>query len=568
MVARSVEAGGAPLAASFRKAASGFLGRFEPSGARMAVRVETVSFIGASAARVGFTLRVRGGLAPYAQRFTGAAVHRGGAWKVAWTTACFVAETHKTPCPRPPAGVLTLPLPEERLPARFARPTALGLIRPQGLAVASDGSLLIVDASRDQVLRRLPDGRLEVFAGTGEVGFGGDDGEAVAAQLSGPSALTVASDGTVYVADTGNGRVRAVTPNGRIRSLPGRFDQPDGLALAPNGDLYVATQRSVVRVRPNGSRAVFVTGQGRFDQVSVGTRRYGAFGPSYLALDAAGDLYAFSFAAKTIFEFSPSGTPLQAWQDYADGLAAAPDGSVVVAEHGTALQRLRNGRLTPIFDFQKDTLAGFPRAGTSAGSFDPDGVAVAPDGKIYTDTFVGNGWTNQTALAEVTAPGHGRLLTTTSPLARTLPAVGAPGFPARLYPAPLPARAGVDPGGCPSPAGLHRFSARARSEAVTIAERIDVAPLRSGLRRSDRAWWHGLYTDQINGQYEQSRHRILSVTAAAADPYSAAVTRACGETLLEESLAITVGPGVYSDQVSHLYFLDRNGRPLLYWQHT
>jgi sugar lactone lactonase YvrE len=362
--------------------------------------------------------------------------------------------------------------------------------------------------------------------------------------------------------------VRAVAAGGRISSLPGRFDQPDGLALARNGDLYVATERSVVRIRANGRRTVFVTGHGRFDQISVGTRRYGAFDPSYLALDAAGDLYAFSFGTKTIFEFSPGGTPLDARQDYADGLAEAPDGSVVIAEHGTALQRVRHGRLTPIMDFRKSALVGYPRAGTFAGNFDPDGVAVAPDGTIYTDTFVGNGWTNQTALAEITAPGRGHLLATVSPLARTLPALGAHGFPAPLYPTPLPARAGADPAACPSPTGLRPFSARARTAAVETARRIDATPLWNELRRSDRAWWPGLYTDQINGMYEQGLHRVIAVGPAAHDAYAAAIVRACGRALLAESLAVTTGPGVYSDQVSHAYFLDRGGRALLYWQHT
>jgi hypothetical protein len=60
----------------------------------------------------------------------------------------------------------------------------------------------------------------------------------------------------------------------------------------------------------------------------------------------------------------------------------------------------------------------------------------------------------------------------------------------------------------------------------------------------------------------------VSVGAAANDLYAAAVARSCGEELVHESLAIVVGPSEYSSQVSHLYFLDRDGRALLYWQHT
>lgn len=563
-----VEAGSAPLAASLRKAATSFLGEFGQGRLRMTVQVGAIRLLGANDARVQFTIRVRGGYGPYAQNFTGAAVRTGGLWRVGWSTACYVAESYQVSCPPAPAGIAELLLPEAQLPLRFARPTVPGLIRPQALAVAADGLLLIIDADRNQVLRRLPDGRLHVLAGTGEDRFGGDGGPAVDAQLSGPSALVVAANRSVYVADMDNGRVRVVAADGRIRSLPDRFNQPVGLAIAHDGTLYVSTPRSVIQVRPNGSRTVFVAGHGRFDQITVGKQRYGAFSPSYLALDRAGDLYAFSFGTKTIFEFSPSGKPLHAWQDYADGLAEAPDGSIVVAEHATALQRLRDGRLTTIFDFRKKPLAGYPKPGAFAGSFDPDGVAVAANGTIYTDTFVGNGSTNQTALAEIAPSGHGRLLTTTTPLDQTLPAIGASGFPATLYPPPIPTHAGSDPSACPAEAGLRSFDARARAAAIAAARRIDVSPLWNGLHHSDRTWWAGLYTDQIDGQYEGGQHRVISVGPAAADPYAATVARACGSALLKESLAIVIGRGVYADQVSHLYFLDRHGHPLLYWQHT
>jgi hypothetical protein len=269
------EAGGAPLAASLRKAASGFLGEFTQGGAQMTVRTATIAAVRRDVARVAFQVAVGYRSGRYVQGFTGVAVRVAGRWRVGWATACFVAEHYGTLCPRPPHAVVRLQLPEAQLPARFARPTALGLIRPEALAVASDSSLLVVDADRNQVLRRLPDGSLRVLAGTGELGFGGDGGQAADAKLSGPSALAVAADGSVYVADINNGRVRVIGRDGTIRSLPGRFNQPSGLAVARDGSLYVATVRSVIRIRRNGTRAVFVAGRGRFDQVIVGRQRSG-----------------------------------------------------------------------------------------------------------------------------------------------------------------------------------------------------------------------------------------------------------------------------------------------------
>ena len=559
-VERSVESGTPLLAAALRGAASGFLSGFVQEKARLRVHVGRITALGVNGARVAFSVEVRYGKSRYLQPFIGGAVRTRGRWQVGWSTACFVAESYHVSCPRPPVRLAPTPLPESALPARFARPTTLGLLRPEALAVAPDGSLLIIDAYRNQVLRRLPDGTLEVVAGTGQVGFAGDDGPATQAELANPAAVVVARNGSVYVADTGNGRVRVIAADGTIRSLPGRFTNPNGLALAHDGSLYVATTTAVFEVHRNGARTLFARGQGRFDQIVIGKRRYGAFGPSALALDSADHLYAFSFGTKGIFEFSRSGKPIRVWQQYANDLAEAPDGSVVAALHGGTLERIDNGRLTPIFDFGKDPVAGFPRPGTVAAGFDPDGVSVGAGGTIYSDTYVGNGWTDQTALAAIPRKGKAHLLAITSPLARTLPEVGAKGFPAALYPPAIR--------NCPSLRGLRAFDARVRDAAVNGAERIDVDPLWNGLQLSDRAWWPGLYRNENDGFYEAGRHRVTSVVAAAADPYSSAVRRSCGSALVRLSLAVVIGHSAYSDQVGHLYFVDRNGHALLYWQHT
>jgi len=82
------------------------------------------------------------------------------------------------------------------------------------------------------------------------------------------------------------------------------------------------------------------------------------------------------------------------------------------------------------------------------------------------------------------------------------------------------------------------------------------------------SWWSGFYADQIDGRYGIGRHHVYTVGPASGDPYSTVLVRRCGAALVRTSLAIVVGRGVYSDQVSHMFFLDRNGRALLYWQHT
>jgi hypothetical protein len=89
--------------------------------------------------------------------------------------------------------------------------TAAGLSFPTGVAVAADGSILIADTGNNRVRRVSPTVTITTVAGTGQGGFGGDNGPATATQLSDPTGVAAAADGTIYLADTINNRVRQVT---------------------------------------------------------------------------------------------------------------------------------------------------------------------------------------------------------------------------------------------------------------------------------------------------------------------------------------------------------------------
>jgi hypothetical protein len=248
-------------------------------------------------------------------------------------------------------------------------------------------------------------------------------------------------------------------------------------------------------------------------------------------------------------------------------MATAPGGGILDADHFAVLRRIADGRASILFDPSKTPIAGYTRPGAGGGVFQPDGVAVGPDGTIYMSTVIGNGYSDQTALAEIAPDGSARLLQITTPVTSTLPALGRPGFPADLYPAPTTTTQGTDLAACPAPAGLQAFDAAARRQAIKTSKWIDTG-FYKGLRRSDRAWWPGFYTDQINGLYQGGQHSVVGVHPAAADLYAPAVIHDCGANLIQHSIVVVIGRSDYSDQVSHLYFLDRNGHALLYWQHT
>ncbi len=87
-----------------------------------------------------------------------------------------------------------------------------GLTSPTGLAFASDGSLVIADAGANVIRRLSTSGVLSVMAGTGAAGFSGDGSSALVAQLNAPTGIALGANGTLLVADSGNNRIRTLTP--------------------------------------------------------------------------------------------------------------------------------------------------------------------------------------------------------------------------------------------------------------------------------------------------------------------------------------------------------------------
>ncbi|MDQ0791635.1 RICIN domain-containing protein [Streptomyces sp. B1I3] len=99
--------------------------------------------------------------------------------------------------------------------------TAAQLNNPRGVVVDSDGTLYIADSDNDRVRKVTTDGEISTVAGTGTADFSGDGGPATAAQLNGPRGVAVDSHGTLYVADHLNHRVRKVTTDGKISTVAG-----------------------------------------------------------------------------------------------------------------------------------------------------------------------------------------------------------------------------------------------------------------------------------------------------------------------------------------------------------
>jgi sugar lactone lactonase YvrE len=307
-------------------------------------------------------------------------------------------------------------------------PASTGLDRPTALSVTKNGDLLIANQGTNQILRRLPDGTLQVVAGTGTAGYGGDGGPAAQAELNTPSGIAVAPDGTIYVADTVNNRVRAISPSGTISTFAGdgssairngqlkvgpsgvpaidaALADPLSVAFGPQGQLYVADSAGIQVIPPD--RLLTTLTPSGLDPLIFGTP--GELLASAITVDPMGDIYVADFSPKELVELSPTGAVLHSWVAYVTdaGLATAPDGSILVADYGWfSVDRVADGQLTRIASFSLDSIPGI------TGAFRPSGVVVTSTGQIYADTNGANGGTDTPALGMIDTHGQFGVLAT------------------------------------------------------------------------------------------------------------------------------------------------------------
>lgn len=155
-----------------------------------------------------------------------------------------------------------------RNPVMDSRPPMEATLEtPAALALDRDGNLYIADASSHAIRKITPDrsrlsaeekyayGTITAVAGAGGMYFDGDGGPALDAHLASPNGIALGSDGTLYIADTNNNRVRAVSPEGIIRTVAAGLAVPYGIAIDADGAVYVSELQGgrIRRIEANGT---------------------------------------------------------------------------------------------------------------------------------------------------------------------------------------------------------------------------------------------------------------------------------------------------------------------------
>jgi uncharacterized protein (TIGR03437 family) len=188
--------------------------------------------------------------------------------------------------------------------------TSAELNGPRGVTEDIYGNLYIAEFYGQRVRKVTPTGTITTLAGNGTQGYSGDGGPATSAELNGPYRVTVDLAGNVYIPDSGNSRVRKVSPDGMITTFAGNgssgysgdggpatsavLNYPEAVAFDSAGNYYIADEGANVirKVNPSGIIST-AAGTGTAAYTGDGGPATSATldGPVGIQVDASGNLY-------------------------------------------------------------------------------------------------------------------------------------------------------------------------------------------------------------------------------------------------------------------------------------
>jgi len=284
---------------------------------------------------------------------------------------------------------------------------------PYGVAVDSAGNLYIAD-QENNCIRKVADGVIATVAGNGTRGFSGDGGPATGAQLWVPQGVTVDSAGNLYISDMDNHRIRRVS-NGVITTVAGngtagfsgdggpatsaQLQYPQGIAVDYAGNLYIADtgNRRIRKVSKGVITTVAGNGWPGYSGDN-GPATSAMFFPSGIAVDSASNLYISDSGSERIRKvsngvittvagngtagFSGDGGPATSaglWTP--QGVTVDSAGNLYIADQGNhRIRKVSNGVITTVAGGGSSLGDGGP---ATSAQLDPEGVAVDASGNLF-----------------------------------------------------------------------------------------------------------------------------------------------------------------------------------------
>jgi uncharacterized protein (TIGR03437 family) len=286
---------------------------------------------------------------------------------------------------------------------------------PSGIGVDSYGDLFIADTGNSRI-RQVVNGVITNVAGDGVPGYSGDNGLPAAAELNFPSGVAVDSGGDVYIADYANRRLRVVDGEIIVTAAGGgslvgdkglatnaQLSSPQGLAVDTTGDVYIADSGNsrIRKVANLGITTVAGTGIDGFGGDGLSATLAQLYQPAGVALDANGNLYIADsgnnrvrvVSKGIVTEFAGTGTPgfggdngpaTSAQLKDPSGIAMDSLGNLYIADYSNnRVRKISNGTITTVAGNGTPGFTGDGGPATSAELAGPRAVAVDAAGNLY-----------------------------------------------------------------------------------------------------------------------------------------------------------------------------------------
>ena len=248
---------------------------------------------------------------------------------------------------------------------------AARLHTPSGIGEDSQGNKYIADTANHRIREITSGGLITTIAGTGTPGADGDGGTAAAAALNSPESVAIDSANNIYIADTGNNKIRKITPDGNISTVLDGLNNPEYVAVDSTGAVYVADTGNdrVVKIALTGISSVLAQ----------------VLKPAAVMVDAAGNIWMSELTLVSQIAATGAYSIIVDGLQSPRGLALTMDGELLIAETGTNLIRgwTSAGGLTTIAG---TGVAGYTGDGGSASAAELNAasdVVVDPAGVIW-----------------------------------------------------------------------------------------------------------------------------------------------------------------------------------------
>ena len=289
---------------------------------------------------------------------------------------------------------------------------------PWGIAADISGNVYFADTWNSKIRKVSSNGIITTIAGGGDGSSGG--GDATSATLYNPRGVSVDISGNVYIADTGNNKIRMVTRNGIITTIAGggdgsdadsdvainvQLNSPTGVSVDISGNVYIAdyvnhkirmvTSRGIITTFA-GTGAPGISGDG--ETATSATLYY----PNGVSVDVSGNVYIADTANNKIRKVTSTGIittiagagtrgsrgdggdATSAQLNSPEGVSVDISGNVYIADLGNnKIRMVTSTGIITTFAGGGDGSSGDGGAATSAQLNDPRGVSVDISGNVY-----------------------------------------------------------------------------------------------------------------------------------------------------------------------------------------